>query len=208
MSRVSRELMRSLDDLVLASRQQFGGLVGVVDGLVGEDFLVNGFAVHELQSHFHDLRAKQRVAFNVRLDPAIDHGLETTAGAVDGNDLEIAGFHASSLDGFDGADGHVIIVDEHALDLAGVFLQEGFHHGLAFGTGEVAGLGVQNLDVGIESFAETLGAANCSAGAGGAGQFKNVAAVGEQFVHILRQPACLRFPCRNRCEQHTGICRP
>ena len=39
--------------------------------------------------------------------------------------------------------------------------------------------------LGLRVFAEALGAANCSAGAGGAAQFKDVAAVGEQLVDFF-----------------------
>ncbi len=122
--------------------------------------------------------------------------------------LRSPGLNAGSLDGFDSADGHVIIVEEHAIDLAGVFLQEGFHDGLAFGTGEVAGLGVKDLDVGIEGFAEALGAADCSAGAGGAGEFKDVAAIGEHLVEFCGSSLAFDDHVRANVRGiHGGICR-
>ncbi len=50
--------------LVLAGGQQFFGLVGIEHAFVGENFLDDGLAVHQLQGQIHDLRAKQRIAFS------------------------------------------------------------------------------------------------------------------------------------------------
>src|SRR5689334_15051726 len=77
--------------LVLARRQQILSLVRVIHGLVREHFLVDGLAVHELQRHIEYLRAKQGVALDVGLEPAVDHRLEATARAVHRHNLEIAG---------------------------------------------------------------------------------------------------------------------
>ena len=72
---------------------------------------------------------------------------------------------------------------ENALEISTgfVFLQESLHHGKSFRAGEVTGLGIQNLDVGIEGFAEAFCTADCCTGAGGSGELKDCTAIGQEF---------------------------
>jgi len=97
--------------LVLTRGQQFGGLVGVVHRFVGQDVLVHRLTILELQGHLVDLRTEQRVAFDVGLEPAIDHRLEATARAVYGHNLDVARFDARGLQSFDRADAYVRVVE-------------------------------------------------------------------------------------------------
>ena len=76
-------------------------------------------------------------------------------------------------------------MDEEAVDLSSVFLQEGFCNGFSFSRIEVAGLGIQDLDVSIKCLAEAFGTASRSARACGTTYFEDVTAVGQQFVHFL-----------------------
>ena len=57
-----------------------------------------------------------------------DHHLERFARAVDGNDDDIfSGLQAEFLDGFDGAERHVVVVREQHIDVAAAFLQKPAH---------------------------------------------------------------------------------
>jgi len=89
--------MHILNGLVLAGRQKFLSLIRVVSLLVGEFLFGNFLPVHELETQVHDLRSKQWVAFNVCLQPAIEHELETTTGAIDGNHHKVTGLVTSSF---------------------------------------------------------------------------------------------------------------
>ena len=131
-----------------------------------------------------DLRTKQRIALDVCQEPAVDHRLEPAARAIYRHDLEIAWLDTSGFQRFDCADAHIIVVDEQRLEVRPrlVLLQERFHDGLGFRPGEVAGLGIQDLDVGVELVAETLRATDRRAGAGGTGQLEHGAAAGQRLV--------------------------
>ncbi len=128
----------------MTSWQQFFGIVRVIDRLVGEHFLINPLAIHQRQSHFRNLRSQKWIAFDIGLEPAVDHRLEAATSAVNRYDEEIARIDSGSLQSFNRTDSHIVIVDEDALEILAcfVFLQEGLHHRESFRAGEVARLGI------------------------------------------------------------------
>ncbi len=171
--------------------------------------MVNRLAVHEFQGHFRNLRSKQWIAFNICVEPSIDHGLETTTCAVEGDDLEIARLDTGCLQSFDGAKAHIVVLNFNALEInAGfVFLQEGLHYGNSFCTGKVAGLGIQDLDVGIQVIFEAFRAANGCTGTGGARQFEDRRRHRAAAYSFQGQLVCLPTPYRSQYGLHTGMHR-
>src|SRR5690606_986820 len=123
-----------------------GGQFGL--GLVlGEHALLD----HHAPGHFapgvhvadqlRQLRAEQRVAFDRGVELAGLHRLERAAHAVDRHDADVgARPEAGFFDRLDRADGHVVVVREEHVDVAAFGLEEGLHHFLALGPGEVAAL--------------------------------------------------------------------
>jgi len=63
--------------------------------------MINRLAVHEFQGHICNLRPSKWVAFHISLEPSVNHGLETSAGAVKGHNLEIARLDTGCLQSFD-----------------------------------------------------------------------------------------------------------
>ncbi|MPN47227.1 hypothetical protein SDC9_194828 [bioreactor metagenome] len=105
-----------------------------------------------------------------------DDGVKRGLGGVAANDENVlAGHLAGGLDGVDCAQRHVVIVGQEDVDLV-MGLQEALHDGLAFGTGEVAALGGNNLQVGgvFQNFHDALLAAASGVSTSGAFQDDHV----------------------------------
>src|SRR5690606_41483609 len=128
----------------------------------------HAFLHHHAPRHFaagvhvadqlRQLLAEQRVAFHGGIELARAHRLERAAHAVDGHDADVgAGLEAGLLDRLDRADRHVVVVREPHVDVAALRLEEGFHHFLAPGAGDIAALRTHDLDavVALGDFRQT-----------------------------------------------------
>src|SRR3954451_2806042 len=111
----------------------------LLDSVVGEDALDQACR----------LVTEERVALDDVVDLPVDQRLHTVVDSVDRDDLDVGPrLAAGRLDGLDRAEGHVVVVGEHEVDpVDAVLLQEAIHDLLAAVAGEVAGLGVDRLDL-------------------------------------------------------------
>src|SRR5690606_5563813 len=142
---------------VLAVRQLGGGLVLRVHALLDHHPLGHLAAGMDVADQLRQLLAQQRIALHGGVELAGLHRLERTAHAVDGDDADVAArLEPGFPDGLDSADGHVVVVREQHVDAAAFGLEEGFHHFLALGPGEVAALRAHDLEarVGFNDFLE------------------------------------------------------
>ena len=131
----------------------------------------------------------QRVALDGGVHFASNDRVERSLNGVAANDDDVLARNlAGGLDGVDGAQGHVVVLSEEDVDIF-VSLQEALHNGLAFSTGEVAGLGSDNLVVRVlrQDLVDTSGTVGRSGGAGGAFQDRDVDFFGG--VHVVDGPA-------------------
>src|SRR4051812_27366672 len=132
---------------VLALRQGFLGLRLVELGLLRLDASGDLLACGDLLDQIHELRSEQRVALDDVVDLAVGQGRHAVLDRVDRDDLDVrTGLLARGLDGFDGTEGHVVVVRVEDVDLA-LRLQEGLHDLLALGAGELTGLRGDDLDL-------------------------------------------------------------
>src|SRR5690606_3119575 len=135
---------------VLAVRQFGGRLVHGVYALLHHDPLGHLAPGVDVADRLRQLFAQQRVALHRGVELAGLHRLERAAHAVDGDDADVAArLEPGFLDGLDRADGHVVVVREQHVDAPGLGLEEGLHHFLAPGPGEVAALRAHDLEAAV-----------------------------------------------------------
>src|SRR5882672_5546474 len=176
---------------ILAAREFLRGYLHREHAFLGDDAARQRLAGLQVLHRLHQLGPEQRAALDADVELAGDHRLERTFDRVDRDDDDVlGGFHAGFFDGLDRPDRHVVVVCVEHIDLLALGLEEGFHHFLALGAGEVAGLRADDLEllIGLDDFLEALLAVDRRRRTHRALQFNDVHLAG-RTLHVLDQPA-------------------
>ncbi len=118
----------------------------------------------------------------------------------------LAGLHAGGLQGLDGADGALVIVAVHGVDLVAQGLDDVLHGLLSDGAGKLAVLGGDDLEVGVlgKFVLKALLTINGHRGAGGSGDLDHIdLLLGAEALHQLLG-ALLAFP-DEVCADQRGV---
>ena len=185
-------------------------IVRIVDRFVGENLMRDSYAIHEFQSHIENLRSKQGVAFDISLDPAVNHGLETGAGAIHRYDLEIARFDTC----FCKTGMAPMAISSFWMNMpwksvpALYFFKKACTTGTA--SARVKSPVCESKILMLELSVSRIPCERPSAalGAGGPGDFKDCTTIGQKLIELLGQHVDLPVPYRNQCARPIGLDRP
>src|SRR3954467_830369 len=206
-TRPSGDTLASVTEALLAVVDLLRIIGGRVELRLGLDpFRRNGALILEGGDGIERGASHVRRQLDCGIGFAGDHRLEDVGDRIDRDgEYLLARLEAGFLHRLDRADHHVVVVRINCADrLAAAFgLDEAFHHFLALGAGEVAGLAAYHLQVRMlgDGGVKTLLAVGSDAGADRALQFDGVAGLGADG---LRQPVAGDLAFVNAVGGHGG----